>query len=310
MRKRVSLLFITLLILQTLSNGLLLAAPVQAKEHTDNVFSGVNIAEPNEESSAVDVRVDWDLKGIDLEIENQFVLPIPEEINIQQEQSGKLLDKETEIGEYKASADGLISASFNEKAKEHPEAKGNFVIQAEHVEQEVSEGETDQATQNETPDKEAEAKDESSEEVTESDSADEQQEEKAIDNEETAKTETEKEKETGAANTDEESEVTTEVESKEAVENEGTEKKDTATSAATDVGPQADLGNIFTFESLKIDGKPIEDGDIIVIKEGTVAQLGFTWDTKGLNAKAGDTAEIQLSAAFRMGHNTQRRYHR
>ncbi len=286
--------------MQTLSNGLLLAAPVQAKEHTDNVFSGVNIAEPNEESSAVDVRVDWDLKGIDLEIENQFVLPIPEEINIQQEQSGKLLDKETEIGEYKASADGLISASFNENAKEHPEAKGNFVIQAEHVEQEVSEGETDQATQNETPDKEAEAKDESSEEVTESDSADEQQEEKAIDNEETAKTETEKEEETGAVDTDEESEVTTEEEAKEAVENEGTEKEDTATSAATDVQPQVELGNIFTFDFLRIDGKDIQDGDIIVIEEGTEAQLGFTWDTKGQNAKAGDTAEVHLSDAFKM----------
>ncbi|KRG09437.1 hypothetical protein ACA29_24175 [Lederbergia galactosidilytica] len=302
MRKRVSLLFIMLLLMQTLSNGLMLAAPAQAKEHTDNAFSGVDIAEPNGESSTVDVRVDWDLKGIDLEVENQFVFPLPEEIQIQQAQSGKLLDKETEIGEYKASADGLISASFNEKAKEHPEAKGNFMVQAEHVKQEVTEDEPDQATQNETTDKE-EVKDEPLEEVTESDRADEQQEEKASDTEGTAEIETdkeEKEEETVEVNTDEEQEVTNEEEIKETVEDEGTEKKDTATSAATDVQPQAvELGNIFTFDYFKVNEEDVEDGAVIEIGNGTKVEVAYAWDTEGLNAKAGDTASIKLPDIFK-----------
>src|SRR5699024_7423650 len=64
------------------------------------------------------------------------------------------------------------------------------------------------------------------------------------------------------------------------------------------IAPMADLGNIFTFESLKIDGDDISDGDIIEIKEGALAELSFAWNTEGRNAKAGDTASIQLSDAF------------
>ncbi len=61
-----------------------------------------------------------------------------------------------------------------------------------------------------------------------------------------------------------------------------------------------DLGNIFTFESLKIDGTDIHDGDVIVIEEDTLAELGFSWNTEGRNAQAGDTASIRLSDAFEM----------
>lgn len=76
--------------------------------------------------------------------------------------------------------------------------------------------------------------------------------------------------------------------------------KKNAETETFNVDTQKELGNIFTFDYLKIDGEDIHDGDIIVINEGTLAQLGFKWDTEGLNAKAGDTSEVYLSDAFEM----------
>jgi uncharacterized repeat protein (TIGR01451 family) len=66
-----------------------------------------------------------------------------------------------------------------------------------------------------------------------------------------------------------------------------------------EIGPLRDLGNIFTFESMTVNGKEVSDGDIIEIKDGTIAEISFEWDTKDLNAQAGDTAEVQLSDAFK-----------
>ncbi|WP_058308511.1 Cna B-type domain-containing protein [Gracilibacillus massiliensis] len=74
----------------------------------------------------------------------------------------------------------------------------------------------------------------------------------------------------------------------------------TSTFATSDVEAFADLGNIFTFDYLKINDEDITDGDIIEINEDTLAQLGFIWDTEGLNAQAGDKAEIALSDVFEM----------
>lgn len=66
-----------------------------------------------------------------------------------------------------------------------------------------------------------------------------------------------------------------------------------------EIGTLKDLGNIFTFESMTVNDEEVSDGDIIEVKEGTTAKIRFNWDTKGRNAKAGDTAEIQLSDAFK-----------
>lgn len=68
---------------------------------------------------------------------------------------------------------------------------------------------------------------------------------------------------------------------------------------AKGAGLQKGLGNIFTFDYLKLGGVDIEDGKVIEIDENTIVNLGFTWDTKDLNARAGDTASIQLSEVFK-----------
>lgn len=59
-----------------------------------------------------------------------------------------------------------------------------------------------------------------------------------------------------------------------------------------------DLGDIFEFEWMKINGKEINNGDIIEIDKDTEVIVRFIWDTKGKNAKGGDIASVQLSDAF------------
>lgn len=58
------------------------------------------------------------------------------------------------------------------------------------------------------------------------------------------------------------------------------------------------FGDIFEFKSMTIDGKPVVDGEVIKIEEGTVVAVEYSWNTEGLNAQPGDTASIRLSDAF------------
>ncbi len=61
---------------------------------------------------------------------------------------------------------------------------------------------------------------------------------------------------------------------------------------------QSTLGNIFTFDSMKIGGQDVNEGDIIEVMAGTQASLAFKWDTHGIDVKAGDTAHMVLPEAF------------
>jgi len=63
-----------------------------------------------------------------------------------------------------------------------------------------------------------------------------------------------------------------------------------------------DLGNIFTLNLFQLggkDGTPIKDGDVIDIADGTEVYIEFDWNTEGLDAKAGDWAEMELPDIFK-----------
>src|SRR5699024_5507086 len=60
-----------------------------------------------------------------------------------------------------------------------------------------------------------------------------------------------------------------------------------------------DLGNIFEFDYLKLDGEDIKDGQIIEIEDGTKVAIHFEWHTQGRDAKAGDWATMELPAIFK-----------
>ena len=59
------------------------------------------------------------------------------------------------------------------------------------------------------------------------------------------------------------------------------------------------LDNIYRLVSITIADQEIKDGDVINIGEGTLATVKFAWDTLGQDAKAGDTASVQLADTFK-----------
>lgn len=79
---------------------------------------------------------------------------------------------------------------------------------------------------------------------------------------------------------------------------EATEEK-SETKEKANISTQKDLGNIFTFESMKVNDEEVADESVIEISDGTIATIRYKWDTKGKEAKAGDTAEIQLPDFFK-----------
>lgn len=64
-----------------------------------------------------------------------------------------------------------------------------------------------------------------------------------------------------------------------------------------------DLGNIFEFDFLKVNGAEIGDSQVIEVSDGTLVTLGYKWSTDGFYAKSGDWAEIQVPDAFKSDRN-------
>ncbi|MFA1818864.1 collagen binding domain-containing protein [Virgibacillus oceani] len=281
MNKRLSILFIFMLVFQTVSSSLFLPSQAVAEGSEQSIFTGVsytdedgnaiNIDEMDDES-AVNVHVDWSIAHVEIEAEHTESLSLPEGLLVEEEQQGVLSDAEgeTEVGAYQAAIDGAVTVSFNEAITENPEAEGTFVVDAVAVEQQL---------------------DQSEEAVEEEDSVGNQEEEVAEETTEESIEEGLTEERTEKANEEE-------VVNHESEANEVSEEEGTTTSAFSEVQPLTDLGNIFTFDSLTINEEDVQDGDVISIDEDTIANLRFNWSTEGLNARDGDTAEVRLSDAF------------
>ncbi|GGP17037.1 Cna B-type domain-containing protein [Oceanobacillus neutriphilus] len=282
--KRVSIFMIFLLVMQSFVTGF---APIQTAyaegNKNDTFFDFESISENSftEEENGRFLHIDWSLAGYDLEDVSQTVDFDSSVALAEQEGTISLEGEAVEIASFKTTED-VIQVTFNEAALEYPEAEGRVKLQVPVEEEVVEEEITEESVEGSTEETGEEGTEEAVEEEAAEEGTEEAIEEEAV--------------EEGTEEAIEEEAVEEGTEG--AVEEEAAEEENTAASAAFNVGPQAELGNIFTFESLKIDGQAIEDGDIISITEGTIADLRFSWHTQGRNAKAGDTAEIGLSAAF------------
>ncbi|GIN72971.1 hypothetical protein J14TS2_34460 [Bacillus sp. J14TS2] len=303
--KRVSIFMIFLLVMQSIVAGFVPLQTTYAEENTNHTFfdfDGITESSLSQEDSDGFLNIDWSLANYNLEEVDQtidFQSPVA---LVEQKGTLSLEEGAVDIASFETT-ENVIRVTFNEAALEHPEAKGTLKLQVP-LQEEVVEGEADEESieksnpaeeGTEEAAEEEVAEEKGTEEAVEKEATEEEGNEEAVEEEQAEEKGTEETVEKEAA----EEKGTEEEGTKEAVEDEGTEKKDTETSAASDVGPQVELGNIFTFESLKIDDQVIEDGDIISITEGTIASLRFSWHTQGMNAKAGDTAEIGLSDAFK-----------
>ncbi|SFM46536.1 Uncharacterized surface anchored protein [Gracilibacillus orientalis] len=294
MTRKVSIALLVVLMFQTLTSSFMLPSQAISSEDT-SIFKNISVVDEEGHSvdaetmpgSDVEVSIDWSVADLDVEADSTETITLDSDIVVQQEQTSNLLFEEQQVGNYTVGTDNTVTISLNKVIEEYPEASGNFVIsavtsdeqQVVNSEEEVveSKGEEQEAT---TDDKVTEEKDSPADsEVSEEDAEEEQH---------------------VTANEEEKTENASSPEKEEESKSEENDTDASSTFAASSVQPFANLGNIFTFDYLKINDEDINDGDIIEIGEGTKAQLGFKWDTQGLNAKAGDTAEIPLSDAFEM----------
>ncbi len=90
------------------------------------------------------------------------------------------------------------------------------------------------------------------------------------------------------------------IEGEQPLGNKGDFSGTTTGAAIRGFGAGRELGDIFSFEYMKVDETLIEDNDIITIEKDTSVEIKFLWDTETLAppAKGGDTASIKLSSVF------------
>ncbi|UUI04700.1 Cna B-type domain-containing protein [Oceanobacillus jeddahense] len=325
--KRASIFMIFLLVMQSVVTGI---APIQtayAEENkNDTFFDFESISESSfsEEDDGWFLHIDWSLAGYDLEDVSQPVDFNSPAALIEQEGIISSEGEEVEIASFETTED-VIRVTFNESALEHAEAEGTLKLQLPLEEEEVVEGEetteeaveegsteegTEEAVEKEAAEEEGTeeaveeeaAEEEGTEEAVEEEAAEEEGTEEAVEEEaaeeegteEVVEEETAEEEGTEEAVEEEAAEEGTE----EAVEEEAAEEENIAPSVASKVGPQVELGNIFTFDSFKLNGEEIEDGAIIDIGDGTGVKIEYAWATDD-TAAAGDTASIQLPDVFR-----------
>jgi len=106
--------------------------------------------------------------------------------------------------------------------------------------------------------------------------------------------------ESSEASDEEKAEEETLDSSKENIEEE--DKAEKAEAFSDNVGPQAELGNIFEFEYFRLDGEDVEDG--AEVDFDATYQIQYAWDTEDLDVNAGDTATLELPDVFLNWENT------
>ncbi|WP_066191397.1 Cna B-type domain-containing protein [Gracilibacillus timonensis] len=303
MKKYLSLWLIFLLLIQTAASGMLPAQLVQAQESQNSIFQEPAVVET---SDGRELHIDWSLADQEIIPGDLIALESPIALEVE---DGNLTAEETEIADY--SVDGQsISVTFSEAALDYPEAEGTLVLTVDEPEAvEETNAEAEEAVEEQDPAAEEEDEVTGQEEsgfeeetpVSEAEGTEENVEEEGVEEQESSETEKTEQEVTGeeANNENKEAEETTKSEFEE-VEADVDQTEDIPDIGTSSIQPLRALGNIFTFESLTIDNGVVGDGDIIEIADGTIADLRFSWHTQGLNAQAGDTAEIELSDAFKM----------
>src|SRR5690625_593017 len=145
MKKGLNILFIFMLISQTMFTSVGLGTVVDAEGSKKNIKTDLsyednegNIVDPEEYAGDISVVVEWSVENKDIdEIEAGYKetieLSIPEQIILEEGQSDRLLSGDTEVAEYNALLDGIVEVEFNEEieALELEELEGTFTLRGE-----------------------------------------------------------------------------------------------------------------------------------------------------------------------------------
>ncbi len=153
MKKSLNILFIFMLISQTMFTSVGFGTVVDAEGSKKNIKTDLsyednegNIVDPEEYEGDISVVVEWSVENKDIEeIESGYKeaieLSIPEQIQLEEGQSDSLLSGGTEVAEYNASLNGIVEVEFNEEfeALELEELEGTFTLRGEIEAEEADE---------------------------------------------------------------------------------------------------------------------------------------------------------------------------
>src|SRR5690625_3417306 len=145
MKKCLNILFIFMLISQTMFTSVVFGTVVDAEGSKKNIKTDLSY-EDNEGNSVdheeyegdISVVVESsvenkDIEEIEAEYKEAIELSIPEQIQLEEGQSDSLVSGETEVAEYNASLNGIVEVEFNEEFEvlELEALEGTFTLRGE-----------------------------------------------------------------------------------------------------------------------------------------------------------------------------------
>lgn len=135
MKRILSLVLMTVLVIQSSILGVLPLAGAQAKDIQENIYGNIEFAdsEGNKLSSieAQQVRkaiVHWSIKGIDLKKQYPYVLSLPSAVQVEKEQKELITVDDIPVGEYTVSKQNEVTVTFNEDIELDPNLEGSIDI--------------------------------------------------------------------------------------------------------------------------------------------------------------------------------------
>lgn len=150
--RRISILFVFMLLFQTLLSSFAYPAQINAAGSENKVIKGITVTDGNghaidedalEESTDVRVRIDWSIGDVDVVEGSTDSITLPPALSVSENQSGTLGETDAEVGTYELAENGTVTVSFNESVMENPEANGTFevaaVLEVEVAEEEMKE---------------------------------------------------------------------------------------------------------------------------------------------------------------------------
>lgn len=161
MTRRISILFVFVLLFQTLLSSFAYPAQINAAGSENKVIKGITVTDGNgnaldeealEESTDVKVLVDWSIEDVDVVEGITDSITLPPSLSVSESQSGTLGEIDAEVGTYELAENGTVTVSFNESVLESPEANGTFevaaVLKVEVAKEEVKVDEETETTVN------------------------------------------------------------------------------------------------------------------------------------------------------------------
>lgn len=139
MTRRISILFVSMLLFQTLLSSFAYPAQINAAGSENKVIKGITVTDGNgnaldeealEESTDVKVLVDWSIEDVDVVEGITESITLPSTLSVSESQSGTLGELDAEVGTYELAENGTVTVSFNESVMEIPEANGTFEVAA------------------------------------------------------------------------------------------------------------------------------------------------------------------------------------